>query len=60
MPSTKKKTFDAVAQSRHWRIASGRKLRALTFEQQQEVLRQATEKFFAQQPVRRSSTPARR
>jgi hypothetical protein len=54
MALTKKKTFDAVAESRRWRIATGRKLRGLTFEQQQELLRQTTEKFFAQKPVRRA------
>jgi hypothetical protein len=47
MATTKKKTFDAVAQSRRWRIQTGRKLRSLTFEQQQELLRRTTEAFFA-------------
>jgi hypothetical protein len=54
MATTKKKTFDAVAESRRWRIATGRKLRGLTFAQQQEVLRRTTEEFFAQKPPRRS------
>jgi hypothetical protein len=47
MATTKKKTFDAVAASRRWRIATGRKLRGLSFEQQQELLRRTTETFFA-------------
>jgi hypothetical protein len=54
MATTKKKTFDAVAQSRRWRIATGRKLRGLTFEQQQELLRRTTEEFFAAKPSRRA------
>ena len=60
MATTKKKTFDAVAESRRWRIATGRKLRGLTFEQQQEVLRRTTEDFFAQKPARRPATLAHR
>lgn len=60
MATTKKKTFDAVAESRRWRIATGRKLRGLTFEQQQEVLRRTTEEFFAGKPARRSSALAHR
>ena len=55
MATIKKKTFDAVTESRRWRIASGRKLRGLTFEQQQEVLRRTTEKFFATKSARRSA-----
>jgi hypothetical protein len=50
--ATKKKSFDAVAASRRWRIATGRKLRGLTFEQQQELLRRTTEAFFAGKPSR--------
>jgi very-short-patch-repair endonuclease len=50
--ATKKKSFDAVAESRRWRIATGRKLRGLTFEQQQELLRRTTEEFFAEKPSR--------
>lgn len=53
MATTKKKTFDAVAQSRRWRAQAGRKLRDLTFEQQQELLRRTTEEFFAARPARR-------
>ncbi len=60
MATTKKKTFDAVEESRRWRIASGRKLRGLTFEQQQEVLRRTTEAFFAEKPARRSSALSHR
>ena len=52
--ATKKKTFDAVAQSRRWRIQTGRKLRGLTFEQQQALLQRTTEAFFAGKPARRA------
>lgn len=58
MVMTKKKTFDAVASSRRWRAATGRKLRGLGFEEQQELPRRTTEAFFAEKPNRR--TPARR
>jgi hypothetical protein len=54
MATTKKKTFDAVAESRRWRVQTGRKLRGLTFEQQQELLRRTTEAFFAEKPKRRA------
>ncbi len=54
MATTKKKTFDAVAESRRWRIATGRKLRGLTFEQQQELLRRTTAAFFVGKPSRRT------
>ena len=54
MATSKKKTFDAVAQSRRWRVQTGRKLRGLTFEQQQELLRRTTEEFFAARPARRA------
>jgi hypothetical protein len=56
----KKKTFDAVAESRRWRIATARKLRGLSFEAQQALLRQTTEAFFAKKPARRSTSVARR
>jgi hypothetical protein len=49
----KTKPFDAVAASRRWRIATGRKLRGLSFEQQQELLRRTTEAFFAETPAKR-------
>lgn len=55
-----KKTFDAVAESRRWRIQTGRKLRGLTFEQQQELLRRTTEAFFAQTPKHRAPALAHR
>jgi hypothetical protein len=48
--ATTKKTFDAVAESRRWRIRTGRKLRKLTFAQQQELLNRTTEAFFAAKP----------
>ncbi len=55
MATMKKKTFDAVAESRRWRIATGLKLRGLSFEQQQDLLKKTTEAFFAEKPVRRAS-----
>jgi len=54
MAMTKKKTFDAVASSRRWRVATSRKLRGLSFEEQQELLRRTTEAFFAEKPKRRT------
>jgi hypothetical protein len=45
--ATKKKSFDAVAASRRWRIQTGRKLRGLSFEQQQALLQRTTKAFFA-------------
>ncbi len=60
MAMTKKKTFDAVAESRRWRIQSGRELRGLTFEQQQELLWRTTEEFFVKKPACRSSALAHR
>lgn len=56
MATIKKKTFDALAQSRRWRVQTGRKLRSLTFEQQQELLQRTTAKFFAGKPSRRALT----
>jgi hypothetical protein len=53
MATKKQKPFDAVAASRCWRNATGRKLRGLSFEQQQELLRRTTEEFFARTPKRR-------
>ncbi len=60
MATKKKKSFDAVAASRRWRIATGRKLRGLTFEQQQELLRRTTEECFAGKSPRRTRKLARR
>jgi hypothetical protein len=51
--ATKKKSFDAVAASRRWRIQTGRKLRGLSFEQQQALLQRTTEAFFAAKVSRR-------
>jgi hypothetical protein len=45
--ATKKKSFDAVAESRRWRIQTGRKLRGLSFAQQQALLQRTTKAFFA-------------
>lgn len=60
MATMKKKTFDAVAESRRWRLATGRKLRGLTFEQQQALLKKTTEAFFAEKPARRATSLASR
>ena len=45
--ATRKKSFDAVAGSRRWRTETARKLRGMTFEQQQALLQRTTEAFFA-------------
>lgn len=58
--ATKRKTFDAVAESRRWRVQTARKLRKLTFAQQQELLGRTTEAFFAEKPSRRSPALAHR
>ncbi len=58
--ATKKKTFDAVASSRRWRIATGRKLRGLSFPEQQALLQRTTEAFFACQSTRREPVLAHR
>jgi predicted nucleic acid-binding protein len=50
--ATKKKTFDAVAESRRWRIQTGRRLAKMTPAQRREHLRRTTEAFFADQPTR--------
>jgi len=57
--ATRKKSFDAVAESRRWRTETARKLRGMTFEQQQALLQRTTEAFFAKKPARRLS-PAHR
>ncbi|WP_404424968.1 hypothetical protein [Nibricoccus sp. IMCC34717] len=49
--ATKKKTFDAVEQSRRWRIATGKRLAAMTPQERREHLRRTKEAFFAK-PVR--------
>ena len=50
--ATKKKSFDAVAASRRWRIATGKRLAAMTPEERREHLRRTTEEFFAGKPSR--------
>ncbi len=44
--ATKKKSFDAVAASRRWRIQAGKRLAAMTSEERREHLRRTTEAFF--------------
>jgi hypothetical protein len=58
--ATKKKTFDAVAASRRWRLATGRRLAAMTPASRREHLRRTTEAFFAGQPARREPVLAHR
>ncbi len=55
MATMKKKTFDAVAESRRWRIATGKRLAAMTPEERRAHLKSTTEAFFAEKPVRRAS-----
>jgi hypothetical protein len=43
----KKTTFDAVAESRRWRVRSSKRLAAMTPERRREHLRLRTEAFFA-------------
>jgi hypothetical protein len=57
--ATKKKSFNAVAASRRWRIQTGRKLRGLSFAQQQALLLRTTEAFFAAKPIRRGQVSKR-
>ena len=54
MATTKKKTFDAVAESRRWRIAAGKRLATMTPGERRVNLRRTTEKFFAGKPSRRA------
>ena len=54
MATRKKKSFDAVAASRRWRISTGRKLRGLSFEDQQALLQKTTDALFADKPARRA------
>jgi hypothetical protein len=53
MATKKKKSFDAVVASRRWRIATGKRLAAMTPEERREHLRRTTEAFFAGTPKRR-------
>ena len=50
--ATKTKSFDAVAASRRWRIAAGKRLAAMTPAERREHLRRTTETFFAAKPSR--------
>lgn len=52
MATTKKKTFDAVESSREWRVATARRLAAMTPQERREHLRRTKEAFFAQAPKR--------
>lgn len=48
--ATKKKSFDAVAESRRWRTAAGQRRAAMTPGECREHLRRTTEAFFAAKP----------
>jgi hypothetical protein len=50
--ATKKKRFNAVTESRRWRRAASRRMNKMTFEEQQEHLRRATETLYAVVPKR--------
>lgn len=58
--ATSMKNFDALAASRRWRIAAGKRLSAMTPEQRREHLRRTAEAFFAGKPARRSAALAHR
>jgi hypothetical protein len=58
--ATKKRIFDALAESRRWRRASSRRLDKMTFAEQQEHLRQVTEKLFAEKPSAKALALLRR
>lgn len=60
MATIKKKSFDAVAESRRWRIATGKRLAAMAPEERREHLRRTTEAFFAEKPKRRTPALAHR
>ncbi len=53
--ATKKKTFDAVAASRRWRVQTAKRRAQMTPEERREHLRQTTEAFFAKKPARRAA-----
>ncbi len=54
MATKKKKTFDAVAESRRWRVETAKRLAAMTPAERREHLRRTKEEFFAQPPTRRA------
>ena len=58
--ATRMKNFDALAESRRWRIAAGKRLSAMTPEQRREHLRRTTEAFFATKPARSARELAHR
>ena len=60
MAITMKKIFDAVAESRRWRIEAGKRLTNMTTGERREYLRRTTEAFFAGKKARRSPTLAHR
>jgi hypothetical protein len=58
--ATNKKTFDAVLESRRWRVEAGKRLSAMTPAERRDHLRRVTEEFFAKKPSRRTLAMLRR
>ena len=58
--ATKKKSFDAVAESRRWRTEAGKRRAAMTPGERREHLRRTTAAFFAAKPLRRTPALAHR
>jgi len=52
--ATKKKTIDAVVESRRWRTEAGMGRAAMTPGERREHLRRTTEAFFTAKPARRT------
>jgi len=48
--ATKKKSFDAVAASRRWRVQSGKRLAAMTPAERRAHLQRGAEEFFSGKP----------
>ena len=55
---TKKKTFDAVAESRKWREATSRKLSAMSRSERLAYLKEVGERMRAELRVRHPAVPA--
>jgi len=55
---TKKKTFDAVAESRKWREATSRKLNAMSRAERLAYLKEVGERMRAELRARHPAVPA--
>jgi hypothetical protein len=55
---TKKKTFDAVAESRKWREATSRKLNAMSRTERLAYLKEVGERMRAELRTRHPTVPA--